>query len=82
MAVMKPFAAQGLKHRLHHPVVADEQDAGLRMRVEPAGDAAQATLGEGRPGLGFRRQNSDQLSVISDQKISLGPDYWSLVTGH
>ena len=68
VAILEPAPAQGFRHRLHHGVVADEQDGGLRMTVEPLADAGQRadrepTATVRRPAAGWWRASSTVFSA-------------------
>ena len=61
VAVVDPFSGKRFRHRLHHRIVAHEQDDGCRMTIEPSADAAQRSFRNRRPRLAIRRQDRNQV---------------------
>ena len=60
MAVVEPVTTQRLHHRLHHRVMAHEQDIAVRVAIEPLADTAQRALGHQSPRLAIWRQDGSQ----------------------
>ncbi len=61
VTVVDPPAAERFRYRLHHGIVADEQEQGLRVTAEPLADAAQRPRRDRSPRLAVRWQDGREL---------------------